>query len=88
MLVLSQDPPAPSSTGHVSVTVNGSGFALGTGATRFRFGKKAASTVSCASSTSCTMLTPAGTAGTVDVTSEVNGVNSPVEEPGDEFTYG
>jgi Regulator of chromosome condensation (RCC1) repeat/IPT/TIG domain len=75
-------------TGRVSVTVNGSGFAVGAGATKFKFGKKAASTVSCASSTSCTMLAPAGTAGTVDVTAQVNGVKSPVEEPGDEFTYG
>jgi hypothetical protein len=75
-------------TGHVSVIVNGSGFAVEAGATKFKFGKKAASTVSCASSTSCTMLAPAGTAGTVDVTAQVNGVKSPVAEPGDEFTYG
>jgi alpha-tubulin suppressor-like RCC1 family protein len=74
--------------GHVSVTVSGSGFAMGAGATKFKFGKKAASAVSCASSTSCTMLTPAETAGTVEVTAQVNGVKSPVDEPGDEFTYG
>ena len=80
-------PRSGPSGGGVSVTVTGSGFLAGSGLTKFKFAKKAAKSVSCASSTSCTMLLPAGSPGTVDVTAQANKVKSAVVEPEDELTY-
>ncbi|MDQ6811343.1 MAG: IPT/TIG domain-containing protein, partial [Actinomycetota bacterium] len=73
--------------GGTSVTVTGSGFALGSTGTLFKFGKVKAKSVECASSTSCTMITPAEAPGAVNVTATVAKVTSPVNEPGDHFTY-
>ncbi|MCW3033705.1 MAG: hypothetical protein JWM60_2050, partial [Solirubrobacterales bacterium] len=51
-----------------TVTITGAGFAVGAGATKFKFGKASSKSVQCASTTSCTALVPAaGAAGTVDV---------------------
>jgi len=72
--------------GKTSVTVTGTGFALGSTATTFRFGLAKATEVNCTSSTSCTMTSPAGSAGTVNVVATVNKVKSPVN-PGDGYTY-
>jgi hypothetical protein len=69
------------------VTVTGAGFAPGTSATKFNFGTTKATSVSCASSTACTMVAPAHEAGTIDVTAIVNKVSSLKEPPGDSFTY-
>ncbi|MBA3807929.1 MAG: IPT/TIG domain-containing protein [Solirubrobacterales bacterium] len=80
-------PNTGSTAGGTSVTVTGSGFALGTTGTTFKFATRKASTVNCASSTSCTMISPIGTAGTVNVTAQVNKAISPLEA-GDQFTYG
>jgi alpha-tubulin suppressor-like RCC1 family protein len=74
-------------SGGVSVTVTGTGFALGSGATTFKFGTAKATSVACASSTSCTMHAPAGAIGTVNVTALVNKALSPIS-PSDQFTYG
>ena len=79
-------PSTGSVLGGTSVTVTGNGFAPGSATTIFKFGKKKALGVVCASSTSCTMTTPAGT-GTVDVVAQVGKAKSPVNAPADHFTY-
>jgi hypothetical protein len=73
--------------GGTSVTVTGAGFAPGTTETKFSFGTTKAKSVSCASSTECTMLAPAHAAGTVEVLATVNKVSSLKQPPGDNFTY-
>jgi hypothetical protein len=79
-------PSTGSTKGGESVTVTGSGFALGSTATSFMFGKVKSKSVNCTSATSCTVSTPAGAAGTVDVKATVNKAISTVN-PGDHFTY-
>ena len=79
----SSGPPAAGT----SVTVTGTGFALGSAGTTFKFAAKKATSVACASSTSCTMSAPAGSAGTVYVTATVNKAVSPHDAPADQFTY-
>jgi IPT/TIG domain len=60
--------------GGTTVTISGAGFAAG--AVQFYFGGNAATSVNCTSQTSCTAVTPAGTAGaTVSVTVMVNGTS-------------
>jgi hypothetical protein len=73
--------------GATSVTVTGTGFAPGPGATAFRFGSALANSVQCASMTSCTLLVPAHAAETVDVKATAGGVTSLKNAPGDQFTY-
>jgi alpha-tubulin suppressor-like RCC1 family protein len=84
--VESVGPNSGSTLGGTGVTVTGSGFALGSTATTFMFGKVKAKSVNCTSSTTCTMTTPAQVAGTVDVKATVNKAISPIN-PGDHFTY-
>jgi hypothetical protein len=79
-------PNSGSTLGGTGVTVTGSGFALGSTATTFMFGKVKAKSVNCTSSTRCTLTTPAQVAGTVDVKATVNKAISPIN-PGDHFTY-
>ncbi len=81
-------PNSGSTLGGVSVTVTGAGFALGSTATTFKFGRAKAGSVDCTSATSCTMLVPAQGAGTVDVTAQVGKLKSSINPPGDDFTYG
>jgi hypothetical protein len=78
-------PSSGTTAGGTSVTVTGSGFALGS-ATVFKFGSPKATAVSCASSTTCTMLSPKHAAATVQVKATVNGIASP-KSSGDQFTY-
>jgi alpha-tubulin suppressor-like RCC1 family protein len=73
--------------GGTTVTVTGSGFATGTTATRFRFGRTLATSVNCTSTTTCTVMSPVHPAGTVDVKAIVNHVASPRNRPADQFTY-
>jgi alpha-tubulin suppressor-like RCC1 family protein len=87
-LIESMTPNSGSTLGGTSVTVSGSGFALGATATMFKFGKVKAQAVSCTTSTTCTMLAPAQAAGTVAVTATVNKASSPATSPGARFTYG
>jgi alpha-tubulin suppressor-like RCC1 family protein len=68
-------PNAGPVAGGTSVTVTGTGFALGA-ATIFKFGTAKATAVNCTSATSCTMLSPAHAAGTVNVTATANKVLS------------
>lgn len=74
--------------GGTSVTVSGSGFAPGAGATSFSFGKAQGGSVQCGSSTSCTFVTPPGTkAGVVEIIAAVGKSKSKKSPPGDQFTY-
>jgi alpha-tubulin suppressor-like RCC1 family protein len=73
--------------GGTSVTITGTGFALGSSATTFKVGKKYATSVQCASTTSCTAVSPAGKAGTVDVIAAVGKAKSAANAPADEFIY-
>ena len=80
-------PNAGALAGGQSVTITGTGFALGAGTT-FTFGKALASAVNCTSSTSCTATTPAGAkAGTVDVVGAVGKLKSKKNPPADGYTY-
>ena len=83
--VTSVTPNSGSTAGATSVTVTGSGFALGS-ATVFKFGSPKATAVNCSSSTTCTMLSPRHAAATVNVKATVNGIASP-KSSGDQFTY-
>jgi alpha-tubulin suppressor-like RCC1 family protein len=80
-------PNAGPVAGGTSVTITGSGFAIGTSATAFLFGKAPASSVSCSSTSTCLLLTPAAKAGTVDVKATVAKKNSVKSPPADQFTY-
>jgi hypothetical protein len=80
-------PSAGATTGGASVTVTGTGFALGNSATVFKFGTAKATSVDCTSTTECTIVAPAHAAGTVDVKATVNKATSATSRPADEFTY-
>jgi len=79
-------PNAGSTHGGESVTVTGNGFAFGSTATVFKFGKVKAKSVSCTSSTTCVVTAPAQAAGTIDVVATVNKASSTINA-GDHFTY-
>ena len=79
-------PNAGSAVGGTSVTVQGTGFALGKTASVFTFGTTKATSANCASSTTCTVTAPAHAAGKVDVKVTVNKVTSP-KTPADQYTY-
>jgi alpha-tubulin suppressor-like RCC1 family protein len=85
--VTNVSPNTGSKAGGTSVTVTGTGFVVGTTATKFKFGLKAGTSVNCASTTTCTVVSPAHAVGTVDVKANVNTVGSPRNRPGDQFTY-
>ena len=95
--ILAGSPPAPTvkhlapkkgpAGGETLVTVTGTGFAVGTGVTSFKFGSVSAPAASCSSSTTCTVTSPAHHAGVVDVRASVAGVRSKVNAPADSFTY-
>jgi hypothetical protein len=73
--------------GGTSVTISGSGFALGA-ATTFKFAAGIATSVNCASTSSCTAVSPPrAKAGTVDVKAKVGTLGSPKNVPADQFTY-
>lgn len=74
--------------GGTAVTVTGSGFVPGSGTTTFTFGKSAATSVDCPSSSECTMLTPAASsAGLVEVIAKANKKKSRKNPPEDQFDY-
>jgi phospholipase C len=79
-------PKAGSRAGGSSVSVRGTGFGLGTRATSFRFGSSRAASVECSSTTTCTVITPAHEAGTVDVKAIVKQVEAR-KTPADQFTF-
>ena len=53
----------------------------------FHFGKAAATSVECATSTECTAVSPPEGAGEVNVRATVAGQTSSKSDPGDVFTY-
>ena len=70
-----------------TVTISGVGFAPGAGLTKFKFGKGAAKSVVCESTSTCTAVVPVGKAlGTVDVLAQANKGKSTASE-GDHYTY-
>jgi hypothetical protein len=80
-------PNSGSMAGGTTVTVTGTGFALGKTATVFKFGAAKAASVDCTSTTECTVVSPAHTAGVVDVKATVSKATSATTRPADEFTY-
>jgi hypothetical protein len=88
--IQSVNPSSGPKAGGTQVTVTGTGFAIGSGVTAFKFGSLPGTSVNCTSNTTCTVLDPATTATkakTVDVKASVYGKNSPVARPADQFTY-
>ncbi len=81
-------PAGGSALGGASVTVTGSGFALGSTASAFKFGSVKSKSVSCTSSTTCVVTAPPHAAGAIDVKVTVNKATSTINAPGDVFTYG
>jgi alpha-tubulin suppressor-like RCC1 family protein len=78
-------PPNGPLAGANTVTITGAGFAVG--ATQFKFASANSKSVQCASSTSCTVLVPAGkVAGVVHVIATASKVKSSAGE-GDRYTY-
>jgi len=85
--ISSVSPASGPLAGGTTVTVTGGGFAPG-GESGFTLGRVAATDVTCSSSTTCTLVTPAGKkAGTVDVRAEVDGKTSRKNPAGDQFAY-
>jgi hypothetical protein len=85
--VTAVSPNSGPTAGGTGVTISGSGFALGS-ATTFKFGKAAATSVNCTSSTSCTATTPSSAkAVAVDVRATASGKTSKKNAPADRFTY-
>jgi alpha-tubulin suppressor-like RCC1 family protein len=80
-------PDEGSTAGGASVTVTGTGFVAGSAGTTFKFATKKATSVFCASATSCTMRSPAHAQGTVNVTAQVDKATSPIAAPADQFAY-
>jgi alpha-tubulin suppressor-like RCC1 family protein len=74
--------------GGTSVTITGSGFAIGASTTVFEFGKASAMSVECSSTSSCTLTTPAAKkAGVLDVVAVVGKSKSKKNPPADQYTY-
>ena len=69
-------PTSGPTAGGTVVTITGAGFDIVAGHTKFKFGGVLASNVTCSTSTSCTAVTPAHTAGFVRVVTIVDGVRS------------
>ena len=79
--------PSSGSAG-TTVTVTGSGFAIGSTESLFVFGTAHATSVSCASTMECTVVAPVHSAGKVQVRESVKGTNiTTPTSPADEFTY-
>jgi IPT/TIG domain len=72
-------------SGGSEVTVTGSGFVTGSTGTTVKFGAKVKS-VTCATTISCTVITPKHAADTVDVTATVDKVTS-AKNPADRYSY-
>jgi alpha-tubulin suppressor-like RCC1 family protein len=85
--VTNVSPNTGSTAGGATVTVTGTGFVAGTTATQFKFGLAKGTTVNCASTTTCKVVSPAHAAGTVDVKATVNKVSSAKNAPADQYTY-
>jgi hypothetical protein len=89
--VTSVTPNSGPTSGGTAVTITGTGFAVGTNATQFKFGgTPLATSVECSSITTCTAVSPAHSATTTDVRAKVleTGVAASTPNPPiDQFTY-
>jgi outer membrane protein assembly factor BamB len=85
-IVRSVSPRSGTKAGGTNVNITGAGFALGTTATRIKFGTTTAGSVNCTTSTTCTALAPAHAVGAVNVKATVNKASS-ANAAGDRFTY-
>jgi hypothetical protein len=79
-------PTSGSEAGGATITVTGTGFAPGTSSTTFKFGTTSATSVSCASITTCTVVSPSHAVETVDVRATVAAMKSP-KVAADQFGY-
>ena len=77
-------PAAGTTNGGDVVTISGTGFVVGS--TTVAFGASAGTSVTCASTTSCSATSPAGSAGVVDLTVTTAGGTSTISSA-DHFTY-
>ena len=85
--VTSVSPNTGPKAGGTSVTITGSGFALGA-ATTFKFAAGLATSVNCTSTSACTAVSPAAAkTAAVDVIAVVGSTKSKKNPPGDRFTY-
>jgi len=84
--VTSVSPTSGPSAGGTTVTITGSGFALGASGTIIKFGTTISKSVNCTSSERCTAVSPTHEAATVDVTARVNKVLSP-KTGADQFKF-
>jgi len=75
------------SAGGTKLTITGAGFAVGAGATVFKFGSALATGVECSSHTTCVAFTPKHAVALVEVRAKVNGVLSPKDPPADQFSF-
>ncbi|HEY2217540.1 MAG TPA: IPT/TIG domain-containing protein, partial [Solirubrobacteraceae bacterium] len=80
-------PSSGSKTGGETVTITGTGFAVGTNTTTVKFGSTKAKSVSCSSTSECSVVVPAHAAGVVDVKVTANKASSTASPPGDQFKY-
>lgn len=79
-------PNSGSASGGTNVSITGTGFALGTGTTVFKFGTAVAGSVNCASTNACMVTAPPHAAGLVDVKATVSGQSS-LKVVADQYTY-
>jgi hypothetical protein len=80
-------PSGGSRSGGSTVTVTGSGFAPGAGATRLKLGTLLGGSVECSSTVTCSVVVPsAKKAGAVDVTATVAKKTS-AKSAADRYTY-
>jgi hypothetical protein len=80
-------PNAGPKAGGTSITVTGTGFGLGATATHIKFGSIPATSIGCASTTTCVLAAPAHRTGTVAVKVIVGGKTSANNPPADQFIY-
>jgi len=86
-VVTSVTPNVGTKLGGTAVTIAGTGFAVGTTATTFKFGAAKATSVNCISTTECTMVTPKHAIGTVDVVATAKKIPGVAIPPEDQYTY-
>ncbi|MHB1524891.1 MAG: IPT/TIG domain-containing protein [Candidatus Dormibacteria bacterium] len=79
-------PTSGSTAGGTTVTITGANFDTTAGATTVDFGSTPATEVSCASTTSCSAVSPPGWVGTVNVTATVGSTTTGLTAA-DRFTY-
>jgi hypothetical protein len=82
-------PSSGPAAGGTTVAVSGSGFSTTASNNTFQFGHTFITPVECASSSACTIVTPAHSAGVDDLQVKISGINetSPIT-PADRFTFG